>query len=313
MHLRLCRHLKKTRRLLFLIIILLALGQCGLAQGGRSGDLYVDDAALIASFSEKLEEFVDNGKTTDMDVIRGQLRRGPTRIELPVRTVQEMTFPEVYAQSKRGVLAVGYLYKCTRCTKLHLNPSTGFVLTASGIIATAYHVVGNPTAEALGAMTFDGQVYTVKEVLAARKIDDIAILQLDGSGFQPLPLSPNASVGTPVAMIGHPSRQFYMLTAGVISRYFAQRDAGVEVRWLSATAEIGGGASGGPLLDTSGSVVGMASRTRPVFSAAHDHEPRRVQMVIRQYVPASVILELVTFDEGSAQEHPESAKQLINR
>lgn len=309
---------RKRRRLLLMIIILLALGQSCLARAEpvveETGScLPMNDSAFRSRFERELTELFDEGKTTDMAALKQQLGRDRARIDLPERVTESMTFPELYRQCRGGVLAVGYLYKCTRCTKLHLNPSTGFVLTASGVIATAYHVVDNARAEAFGAMTLDKEVFAVKEVLAASSTDDIAILQLDGAGFQPLPLSPDAPVGTSVAMIGHPSRQFYMLTTGVISRYFTRYDGGVETLMMSATAEIGGGASGGPLLDTTGSVVGMASTTRPILADAHGEDGKNVQMVIKQYVPASAILDLVTSDEDSDQATPESAKQFINR
>jgi tetratricopeptide (TPR) repeat protein len=114
-------------------------------------------------------------------------------------------------------------------------------------------------------------------------------------------------------MIGHPNRQFYMLTTGVISRYFTENNAGIETQWLSATAEIGGGASGAPLLNQSGAVVGMASTTQPVYSAAHENDTRTVQMVIRRYVPASAILELLTPDSGIAGTDSDSPKRFVIR
>jgi len=275
--------------------------------------LHINDSALYRSFQQDLTKLFENGKTTKMATLKEQLGRDYGSVELPEMIMEEMTFPELYRKCKGGILIVGRLYMCEKCGKRHVGPATGFVLTASGAIATAYHVVDRSASEALGAMTSDGKVYAVKEVVAASRSDDVAILQLDGSGFQPLTLSAYAPVGTSVAMIGHPSRQFYMLTTGIISRYYTQNNVGIETLWMSATAEIGGGASGAPLLSTSGAVVGMASKTQAVYGGAHDNERGSLQMVIKRYVPASVILDLLTSDNGSAGKHLDSPRQFITR
>jgi len=312
----------KTCFTLLATAILLAWGRPSLAASERPADLpnktdesylHIDDDTLYASLLQGLTELFENGKTTKMATLKRQLGRDHGSVELPDISTKETALPELYRRCKSGVLIVGGLYMCEKCGKRHVSTVAGFVLTASGVIATAYHAVDRSAFEALGAMTPDGKVYAVKEVVAASSLNDVAILQLDGSGFRPLPLAANAPVGTSVAMIGHPSRQFYMLTTGTISRYYALDYAGIETLWMSATAEIGSGASGAPLLNTSGAVVGMASRTRPVYAAAHDNEPRRLQMVIKQYVPASAILDLLSSDDGSEGRHPDSPRQFIAR
>jgi len=274
---------------------------------------HINDRDLYQSFQEDLTELLDNGKTMKMAALKRQLSRDHGAIELPEMIVKEMTFPELYQKCRQGVLVVGYLFMCEKCGKRHVSPSTGFILTASGVIATAYHVVDRPASEALGAMTSDGKVYAVKEVIAASRIDDIAILKLDGSGFQPLALSANAPVGTSVAMIGHPNRQFYMMTTGMISRYYIRNIEGIDTLRMSATAEIGGGASGGPLLNASGAVVGMASKTLSILGETHDNDHRNLQMVVKQYIPASAILDLLTSHNGSAGEQQHSPRQFITR
>jgi serine protease Do len=314
--------MKKTFLVLLATAALLACGRSSPAKDEQSSDLqdktdgsclHINDSALYQSFLQELTRLFKNGKTTEMSTLERQLGRDHASVELPKITTEEMTFPELYRKCTSGVLIVGYLYTCEKCGQRHVGIATGFVLTASGAIATAYHVVNGPPSEALGAMTSDGKVYAVKEVIAASRIDDVAILQLEGSGFQALAISASAPVGASVAMIGHPDRQFYMMTTGTISRYYIQKNEGIETLRMSATAEIGGGASGGPLLNASGAVVGMASKTLSFLGPAHDNDHRVVQMVIKQYVPASVILDLLTSDSGSAMEQPDSPRRFITR
>jgi serine protease Do len=274
---------------------------------------HINDSLLYRSFHDGLTELFEDGKTASLATLKRELARDHVRLELPRTVTEEMSLPKLYDQCQRGVLIVGCLYMCEKCGKRHVGPATGFVLTSSGAIATAYHVVDKTESEALGAMTPDGKVYAVKEVIAASKIDDVAVLQLDGADFHALPLTANAPVGTSVAMIGHPSRQFYMLTTGIISRYYTRTNTGIDTLWMSATAEIGGGASGGPLLNMAGAVVGMASKTQSIYAGAHGSERRGVQMVIRQYVPASVILELLRSDQARGDSYQESPRQFMTR
>ena len=87
------------------------------------------------------------------------------------------------------------------------------------------------------------------------------------------------------------------MTTGIISRYYIRKNEGIETLRMSATAEIGGGASGGPLLNASGAVVGMASKTLSFLGPAHDNDHRVVQMVIKQSMGWKVLRTLSLFIE----------------
>jgi hypothetical protein len=56
----------------------------------------------------------------------------------------------------------------------------------------------------LTVMTRDGRVCTVRQVLAVSTNYDLAILQVEGTGFTPLPVAPNVRQGAPVWVLGHP-------------------------------------------------------------------------------------------------------------
>ena len=90
----------------------------------------------------------------------------------------------------------------------NVSPAGGIVLTADGIAVTNYHVVEQDNT-ALVAMTSDQRVVPVKAVLAASKQYDIAIIQLDGKGFTPLPLTSGAQAGNDIFALTHPSGHFY--------------------------------------------------------------------------------------------------------
>ena len=107
-------------------------------------------------------------------------------------------------------------------------------------------------------MTDDGRMLGVREVLAADKTHDVAIVQMDGAGFTPLPIATNAPVGSPVFVISHPSGHFYTFTSGMVARYFVNEEEGIKSTMMSITADFGRGSSGCPVFNEFGAVVGMA-------------------------------------------------------
>ena len=199
---------------------------------------------------------------------------------------------DIYSRLKQGVVVLGTLYKCSKCTKWHVATASGFLLSESGVVAASYHQVNRPDRTTMGAMTYDGTVHPVREVLAAHPSDDVALLQLEGSGFTPLRLSKGNPVGSPVWVIGHPSRQFYTLTQGIISGYFVDRVNGSRAARVTITADIGVGSSGAPVFNDRGGVVGMAIATRTVYATSKKGQ-KREQMVVRKCVPAEAVFDLV--------------------
>lgn len=163
-----------------------------------------------------------------------------------------------------------------------------------GAVATNYHVVNEPKRAAMGAMTADGSVHAVTEVLAANAAEDAAILQVAGEGFTPIPLGVVAPVGTPVTVIGHPHNHFWSLTTGVVSRYATATSGKRKVTRLVITADYAQGSSGSPVLDDRGAVIGMAASTHSVHAEGHDDaKTPHFQMVVKECVGVEAIRRLV--------------------
>ena len=145
-----------------------------------------------------------------------------------------------------------------------------------------YHVVNVPASQTLVAMTGDGRVVAVKEVLAANPNTDVAILRLDGSGFTPLPLDTDAPVGTAIRVLSHPDNHFFTFSEGIVSRYVSvplEKDAG-EVTMMAVTADFGAGSSGAPAFNERGGVVGMVNNTQSLYYDAK--RGKDLQMVFKQ-------------------------------
>ena len=159
---------------------------------------------------------------------------------------------------------------------------------------TNYHVVEGEQNRALVAMTYDGRVFPVNEVLAASKPDDLAILQLDApdTAFEPVALAPETPVGAAVTVISHPRRRFYTLSHGVVSRYHTEMIHGRKTPVMTITADFARGSSGGPVFNEYGAVAGLVRSTVSVYYNTENGKQENLQMVFKQCVPAQCILEL---------------------
>ena len=264
----------------------------------QSDDFLVDDRKLKATFEKKLGDLKDNKKARPAAEIQEELRsRKSHQCELEVEANQDaLGRGEIYKHALESSLMFGNIYKCDKCSEWHGNIAGGFVLSSDGMAVTNYHVVENAKAAAFGAMTSDGRMFPVKEVLAASKADDVAIVKLDGAeDLVPLPVSADVLPGDEVTVVSHPKGLFYTLTEGVVSRQSVlQRPGGGRIPSLEITAAYAAGSSGSPVFDAKGNVVGLVKSTRSLYyNKDKSGAQQNLQMVIKFCVPASSILKLI--------------------
>jgi S1-C subfamily serine protease len=237
------------------------------------------DGSIQNDLTRQLRALHELGEVLDHETLQRQLRRKSCRLELREPPDGELSPAEIYRQRKNTVVVIGHLFQDGR----HIH-GTGVVLDASGVIATAYHVIDKPsTVIARGVMTADGRLYAIREVLAANKTHDVALVRIDASDLEPAPLSHGDPEGTPVTVIAHPGSNFYSLTQGYISRYWAATSFGHLGVRMSITAQFADGASGGPVFNSRGAVTGLVSST----------EALGYQMVRRDGPPARAIRKLI--------------------
>ena len=255
----------------------------------------VDDRSVLHELTRAAGTLIRDGKTTPMATLIGQLGRKQCTLGLAPPTARKLALSEIYRQRREGVLVVAGVYQCKKCTRWHASVASGFLVTGSGAFVTTYHVVNNKAKHTLVAMTCDGKVFAVKEVLAASAADDVAILQLEAAGakLEPLALAADAPVGTAVGVISHPNNQFYALTHGIVSRYFTAAKDGKRVPVMSITADFARGSSGAPILDDTGAAVGLVRSTTSVYHKVVKGKKENLQMVLKHCVPAARILKLI--------------------
>jgi S1-C subfamily serine protease len=141
---------------------------------------------------------------------------------------------------------------------------SGFVLDAEGHILTNYHVIKD--AQRI-EVSFSDETVLEAEVVGVDPRNDVAVLQVEAPPELLVPVelgeSANLVVGQRAIAIGNPFGQFgRTLTTGVISalnRTLESEDGRTITGIIQTDAAINRGNSGGPLLDSSGRVIGINS------------------------------------------------------
>lgn len=176
------------------------------------------------------------------------------------------------------------------------------VLSSDGICATNYHVLfdffltgligdnlGNNNQRFIADAA--GHVYPINEILAVDPVNDFALfrVELKGDKIQPLPISNKVLEGEKVYCLSHPRDMPYIFTDGVVSRNVSRlnRKNGYRKYETEITADFGVGASGGPVIDSKGNLIGIVGSTFTMFD--NQNTRKNLQMVVKKAVPAFLI------------------------
>ncbi|MGH8208140.1 MAG: trypsin-like peptidase domain-containing protein [Steroidobacteraceae bacterium] len=135
---------------------------------------------------------------------------------------------------------------------------SGFIIRADGLIVTNRHVI--VSARTVQVKLPSGQLLPAR-VIGADAATDIALLKVTAEALPALRLgsSVNISVGDAVIAIGNPFGLGQTVTAGIVSARGRTLENDPYIDFLQTDAAINFGNSGGPLLSTDGSVVGVTS------------------------------------------------------
>jgi hypothetical protein len=132
---------------------------------------------------------------------------------------------------------------------------SGFLVKSSGVIVTNWHVMAGASRAAVRLST--GELFERVEALDGDEAADLAILKIPGYGMATV--EPEASlpaVGSKLVVIGSPLGLTQTVSEGIVSARRLQD--GREL--LQMTVPISPGSSGGPVLNTAGRVVAVATK-----------------------------------------------------
>jgi S1-C subfamily serine protease len=166
---------------------------------------------------------------------------GQTRIAL-TGNLKAPTLPIPEATGSALVVSVG------------AGSGSGVLVSDDGYVLTNAHVVSD--AKTVRLRWSDG-IETVGAVVRTSKERDVALVKTDARGRAPLPLKRGAvSQGQQVFAIGAPLGQQFQ---GSVSRGVVSANRVIDgMSFIQSDVSIAPGSSGGPLLDDSGHVIGLA-------------------------------------------------------
>ena len=148
---------------------------------------------------------------------------------------------------------------------------TAFFITADGYLLTCAHVANPPEPKSADGfldarpvtrieVTVAGKTHAAK-LVKVDKANDVAVLQVTGT-YYPLPLAPSrmAKLGEAICTLGFPNTDIQgvepKFTTGEINGLAGIQD---DPRHFQISVAVQPGNSGGPLLDSSGNVIGLVS------------------------------------------------------
>jgi len=187
----------------------------------------------------------------------------PTSVHSAGITPEEQNNIDIY---KNAQLATVYITSTTVRRDFFYQPvasqslGSGFLINDEGFILTNFHVVSGSSKI---QVTLSDQSQYFANALDTDRSDDLALIKIaPKKKVQSLKLgdSDRLQVGQKVLAIGNPFGLEGTLTVGVVSSIGRSIDGENEQRlegMIQTDAAINGGNSGGPLLDSSGAVIGI--------------------------------------------------------
>ncbi|PFG31901.1 MarP family serine protease [Paramicrobacterium agarici] len=148
------------------------------------------------------------------------------------------------------------------------SAGSGFVID-DGLVMTNAHVVAGASDVVVET---PGELPRAGSVVYFDADADIAVIDVDGLGAEPLPFNPTPDAGATVFFQGYPfggpfvSRSAAVVNTGDMTVSSIYGEPGVTRSVTTLAAHVQHGNSGGPLLDKNGAVVGM------IFAKA-DNQP----------------------------------------
>ncbi len=173
---------------------------------------------------------------------------GPAKKTTPART--ELSARDIVQRFKPAIVRI------ENTMGSQVGVGTGFLVSESGRIATNLHVIAG--GGVLKVRLSDGSEHAVPRVVAVDMERDLAIIEIDAPTKMPvLPLGDSDIVepGDTVIAIGNPMLLDFTVSDGLISSVRKVEEDVI----LQISAPISQGSSGGPLFNSYGEVIGVAT------------------------------------------------------
>jgi serine protease Do len=186
----------------------------------------------------------------------------PNPENLPQLPRDWMSFSPVVKRVLPAVVCLEGKGKTNRAKLDDIDPGfgSGFIVDASGIVVTNYHVVRDTTVVEITLQ--DGRKFTSKDIRRDPKAD-LAVIKLESK--DPLPFlefgdSAAMEVGDRVLAVGAPFGLTGSVTSGIVSGKSRNNlNLNLYEDFIQTDAAVNPGNSGGPLVNMEGKVVGLTA------------------------------------------------------
>ncbi len=129
------------------------------------------------------------------------------------------------------------------------------IVSPDGLAVTNFHIAEAFNEKLVGILA-DGRVVRVIRFVAGNRAADVALVQLEGSGFPWVPLASKApAMAEDVFMVHHTENRFYTYDRGYVKRYPLIRQSA----WMEVSADYAPGGSGCGIFNTRHELVGLVS------------------------------------------------------
>jgi S1-C subfamily serine protease len=182
----------------------------------------------------------------------------------PAASASPLSVNQIYRRAYKGVVEITVTAEASESPfggQQAQGQGSGFVYDRQGHVVTNQHVVQG--ASSVSVRLWNGQTYEA-EVVGSDASTDLAVLDVDApaSVLTPLRLgdSSEVKVGDAVVAIGSPFGLEQTVTSGIVSALHRQMTAPNDFSIndsIQTDAAINHGNSGGPLLNSSGRVIGV--------------------------------------------------------
>ncbi|MEM7600022.1 MAG: hypothetical protein AAF357_01245 [Verrucomicrobiota bacterium] len=143
-------------------------------------DEWIDDAGIRNQFLEQIVALKESKQSSGLSAadLRSALRK-EKRINLDLKTPEphltKLSIRELYEHGKRRTLVVGHIFLRESSDEWRTNLAGGVVISENGVAVTNYHVLQFEQAAIFAAMNHLGELFTIEEVLASSRHDDLAV------------------------------------------------------------------------------------------------------------------------------------------
>ena len=300
--------------LLLAVILFPTAGAFASKPAGEPDDLFYDYPAMIEGATGVMRDYLKAHPEAVLDSIRHCVLDNYTEgavgkaSDLTPAKKKKLTPAEVYRNARRSSLIFGrFIHNNEMAADTAYKTASAVILTKDGICATNYHVIADilltgvlgkddNTDKGRFLMDCDGNVFPLLAVLASDPVNDWALIRIDPMGHEltPAPIGGHLSPGSKVYCLASPSFGHFNFTDGIVSNCTRTTDkrTGFTRYNLEITADYGGGASGGPILDECGNLVSLVSTTISLY--ADQQALRNFQMAYKQTVPVFLLTKRFT-------------------